>query len=139
MKRPRPTRTAVLAAIVAIATLMVAATARAHHGSGISYDLTKPWTTTATITDFKYINPHPLVLFDRTDEKGVVQHWHSEIITNPSRMIRAGWTKSVAEEAIKPGTVVTLTLATSKAGGFSALITKIVTAKGEEVITADRP
>lgn len=139
MKRLLPGRATVLAVLVAVATLMTAATARAHHGSGISYDLTKPWTTKATILEFKYINPHPLVLFDIIDEKGGVQHWHSEIITNPSRMIRAGWTKSVAEDAIKAGTVVTLTLCTSKAGGYSAVITKIVNAKGEEIITNDRP
>jgi hypothetical protein len=135
MKRRRMIGAAVLAAGVLLAG---ASRPSAHHGSGISYDLTKPWTTKATITDFKYINPHPLVLFDRTDEKGEVQHWHSEIITNPSRMIRAGWAKSKAEEALKPGTMVTLTLATAKAGGFSAVITKIVNEQGVEVVTNDR-
>jgi hypothetical protein len=119
----------------ALLIVLLPAVAAAHHGSGISYDLTKPWTTKATLTEFKYINPHPLVLFDRVGEDGMVQHWHSEIITNPSRMIRAGWTKSKAEEALKPGAVVTLTLATAKAGGFSAVIIKIVNAAGEEVVT----
>ena len=106
----------------------------AHHGSAISYDLTKPWTSKATIVEFKYINPHPLVLFDIVDEKGNVQHWHSEIITNPSAMIRNGWTKSRSEEALKPGTKVTLTVCTSKAGGQAGVITKIVNEQGEEVL-----
>ena len=109
----------------------------AHHGSGISYDLTKPWESKATIVDFKYINPHPLVLFDIKDAKGEVQHWHSEIITNPSRMIRSGWGKTRSEEALKPGTVVTLTLCTSKAGGYAAVITKIINEKGEEILTGE--
>jgi hypothetical protein len=107
----------------------------AHHGSGISYDLTKPWTTKATIVDFKYINPHPLMLFDIVDEKGTVQHWHSEIITNPSNMIRNGWGKIRSEEALKPGTKVTLTVCTAKAGGQAGVVTKILNEAGEEIIT----
>ena len=111
----------------------------AHHGSGISYDMTKPWTTKAVVTDWKFINPHPILLFDITDEKGNVAHWHSEIITQPSWMVRAGWTKSRTEEALKPGTAVTLTLCTSKVGGTSAVVTKIVNDKGEEIVTNATP
>lgn len=111
----------------------------AHHGSGISYDMTKPWTTKAVVTEWKYLNPHPILLFDITDEKGNVAHWHSEIITQPSWMIRAGWTKSRSEQALKPGTVVTLTLCTSKAGGTSAVVTKILNEKGEEIVTNGTP
>jgi hypothetical protein len=132
----RNTHRKVLAVMAAVAGLLfVCAPMFAHHGSGISYDLTKPWTTKATIVDFKYINPHPLVLFDRVNEKGEVEHWHSEIITNPSNMIRNGWGKTRSEEALKLGTKVTLTVCTAKAGGQAAVITKIVNEAGEEVIT----
>jgi hypothetical protein len=128
-------QTKLLASMAVMAGLMVSFPMLAHHGSGISYDLTKPWNTKAVIVDFKYINPHPLVLFDRTNEKGEVEHWHSEIITNPSNMIRQGWGKSRSEEALKAGTKVTLTVCTAKAGGQAAVITKIVNEQGEEIIT----
>jgi Family of unknown function (DUF6152) len=129
-------RTKFLAVVAVVAgLLMISAPMFAHHGSGISYDLTKPWTTKATIVDFKYINPHPLVLFDRVNEKGEVEHWHSEIITNPSNMIRNGWGKIRSEEALKTGTKVTLTVCTAKAGGQAAVITKIINEAGEEIIT----
>ncbi len=124
------------AAVLAFAS-MQAAPAMAHHGSNISYDLSKSYEQKATITQFGYINPHPIVLFDVTNKKGEVEHWHSEIVTNPSRMIRSGWGKIRSEAALKPGTVVTLTLSPAKAGGFSALITKIVNDKGEEIITGN--
>jgi Family of unknown function (DUF6152) len=117
--------------------ILLAAPAMAHHGSNISYDLSKSWEQKATITKFGYINPHPIVLFDVKNAKGEIEHWHSEIVTNPSRMIRSGWGKIRSEEALKPGTVVTLTLSPAKAGGFSALITKIVNDKGEEIITGN--
>src|SRR5262245_21612865 len=108
----------------------------AHHGSGISYDLEKPWTTKATITEFRYENPHPTMFFDRVNEKGQMEHWASELITNPSFLVRAGWTKTRSLAAMKPGTPVTLTLCTAKAGGLSAVVTKIVNDKGEEILAA---
>lgn len=132
MKSNRNAAAAMLAGI-----LLAAVPAMAHHGSNISYDLSKSWEQKATITKFGYINPHPIVLFDVTNKKGEVEHWHSEIVTNPSRMIRSGWGKIRSEAALKPGTVVTLTLSPAKAGGFSALITKIVNDKGEEIITGN--
>lgn len=119
---------------VAASLLMVSAPMFAHHGSGISYDLTKPWTTKAVMVDFKYINPHPLMLFDIVDEKGNVQHWHAEIITNPSAIIRNGWGKTRSEEALKPGTKVTLTVCTAKVGGQAGVVTKILNEQGEEII-----
>ena len=125
------------AALFVAAALLLAGTAMAHHGSNISYDLSKSYEQKATITQFGYINPHPIVLFDVTNKKGQVEHWHSEIVTNPSRMIRSGWGKIRSEAALKPGTVVTLTLSPAKAGGFSALITKITNDKGEEIITGN--
>lgn len=128
-------RTAALSLLGGV--ILLATPAMAHHGSNISYDLSKSWEQKATITKFGYINPHPIVLFDVTNDKGKVEHWHSEIVTNPSRMIRSGWGKIRSEEALKVGTVVTLTLSPAKAGGFSALITKIVNDKGEEIITGN--
>ena len=132
----RPEMKNISVAVLAIVGVLVMSVSMfAHHGSGISYDLTKPWSTKATIVDFKYINPHPLMLFDIVDEKGQVQHWHSEIITNPSRMIRDGWGKTRSEAALKPGTKVTLTVCTAKAGGQAGVVTKIVDEKGNEIIT----
>lgn len=110
--------------------------ALAHHGTGISYDMEKPWTTKATVTEFRYENPHPSMFFDRVNEKGEVEHWISELATNPSFLVRAGWTKTRTLAALKPGTQLTLTLATAKAGGFSAVVSKLVNEKGEEILAA---
>jgi hypothetical protein len=110
--------------------------ALAHHGSGISYDMEKTWTTKATVTEFRYENPHPSMFFDRVNEKGEVEHWTSELVTNPSFLVRAGWTKTRTLAALKPGTKLTLTLATARAGGLSAVVTKLVNEKGEEILTS---
>ena len=105
----------------------------AHHGSSISYDTSKSWTTWATVVKFSYMNPHPTMKFDRTVKDGVVEHWVSELLTNPSMMARQGWTLKKTEEALHPGSRVKLTLATSRAGGFSGIVLAIEAENGEAV------
>jgi hypothetical protein len=106
----------------------------AHHGSAISYDTQHLWTTWATVTEFNYLNPHPSMTFDRTDKNGKVEHWVSELLTNPSELARAGWTKSRSIEALKPGTSVKLYLGTSRVGGMSGIVMKIENEKGENIV-----
>ena len=72
--------------------------------------------------------------FDRTDKNGKVEHWDSELLTNPSVLARAGWTKSRSVEALKPGTRVKLYIGTSRVGGFSGIVMKIENEKGENVV-----
>jgi len=72
--------------------------------------------------------------FDRTLKNGEVEHWVSELLTNPSALARAGWTKSRSVEALKPGTKVKLYIGTSRVGGFSGIVMKIENEKGENVV-----
>lgn len=124
-------------ASLAIALLASAAT-WAHHGSSISYDTANLWTTWATITQFNYLNPHPTMTFDRVVGNDEVEHWVAELLTNPSTMARQGWTRKKTLDALLPGTRVKLSLATSRAGGFSGIVMKIEDEKGQ-VIGGGRP
>ena len=108
--------------------------ASAHHGSAISYDTANLWTTWATVTAFNYLNPHPTLEFDRTTKDGKVEHWVSELLTNPSVLVRAGWTRARSNEAMKPGTRVKLYVGTSRAGGFSGIVMKLENEKGENIV-----
>jgi Family of unknown function (DUF6152) len=117
-----------------VVLLLLSAPIAAHHGSAISYDTTNLWTTWATITEFSYQNPHPTMKFDRTTKDGKVEHWVSELLTNPSVLVRAGWTRTRSNEALKPGTRVKLYLGTSRAGGHSGIVMKIENEKGETIV-----
>lgn len=112
--------------------------AAAHHGSSISYDTTNLWTTWATVKQFNYMNPHPTMTFERSVEGGVVEPWVSELLTNPSMMARQGWTKSKTEQGLGAGARVKLTLATSRAGGYSGIVMMIEDENGD-VIGGGRP
>ena len=121
--------------VTAAATLLVAASAaRAHHGSAISYDTTHLWSTWATVTSFSYQNPHPTMTFDRTTKDGMVEHWVAEMLTNPSVLVRAGWTRAKSVDALKAGTKVKLYVGTSRAGGYSGIVMKIENAQGENIV-----
>lgn len=116
--------------------LMLSAPVGAHHGTGISYQMDKPITMTVVVTEFRYANPHPTIFFDYTNEKGQVEKWATEMITNPSWLMRAGWTKSRSVEALKPGAKVTVTLFRSKAGGNTGAVGTILNERGEEILKA---
>lgn len=120
--------------VAAAVLLMLRASGWAHHGSSISYDTGHLWTTWATVTEFNYLNPHPSMTFDRMTKDGKTEHWVAELLTNPSILVRAGWTKSRSMEALKPGTRVKLYIGTSRAGGYSGIIMKIENEQGESIV-----
>ena len=132
MDRYRKSRGPV-AALAGVMLACTAAVAMAHHGSSISYDMENNWTTWATVTQFNYLNPHPTMTFDRTVEGAEDEHWVAELLTNPSTMARQGWTRRKTLDALAPGTRVRLTLATSRAGGFSGIVLRIEADSGESI------
>jgi hypothetical protein len=122
-----------LALAIGAGLALAAIAATAHHGSSISYDTSNQWTTWATVTRFNYLNPHPTMTFDRVIGDGEVEHWVAELLTNPSTMARQGWTRRRTLEALALGTRVKLTLATSRAGGFSGIVMRIENESGESI------
>jgi hypothetical protein len=75
----------------------------AHHGAA-AYDMSKPVVLKdAVVTEFIWINPHPLIKADYKDEKGNVQHWTMEMGSTVSAQL-IGWTRTT----LAYGDVVTL-------------------------------
>jgi hypothetical protein len=119
--------------MAAVGLALAASSTSAHHGSAISYDVAHVWTTWATVTQFNYLNPHPTMTFDRTVGDGELEHWVAELLTNPSTLARQGWTRRRTLDALAPGTRVKLSLATSRAGGFSGIVMQIEDQNGEVI------
>jgi hypothetical protein len=106
--------------------LLVSVTAPAHHGNA-AYS-TEEITLQATVTKFRFVNPHVLIYFDITTEEGELQHWQSEL-TAPNRLARGGWTKT----SFKPGDKVEISGRAAKNNGHSVRINKMVLPDGEIV------
>jgi hypothetical protein len=125
-----------MAALLAAGTLLMATPpATAHHGTNISYDRSKQFTAQAVVTEFEYRNPHPELHVDLKDDKGAVVKWSLELLPNPAQLIRTGWSRAKANEALKPGTPVMVTIAPSKAGGVVGLLLRVTSLSGEELVT----
>ena len=105
----------------------------AHHGTNISYDHNRPITFKATVTEFRYTNPHCQIYFDVKDDKGDVEHWSGEL-TSPYNLTRGGWPMSRSVKELPPGTPITITVFPSKAGTAVGVVSKVLNAKGEEIL-----
>src|SRR5262245_48962105 len=111
--------------------ILVGTPAFAHHGTGVSYDASKPVTLKGTVTEFRYANPHPQLYFDATDEKGNVVHWSGEFYPNPAQLLQGGWGRKRSEAALPFATKVTMTLAPPRAGTPVRAMLQRVSEKGE--------
>jgi len=117
----------------AVMMLLVAAPVTAHHGTLINYDRSKQWTAKVVVTEFRYVNPHAQLFFERRKD-GSVEHFNGELLPNPAQLVRNGWSRKRAVEAMMPGTVVTVTVAPARAGGQTVLVLKIENERGEELL-----
>lgn len=116
-----------LAAMVCVVT--IAGVLFAHHGAS-AYDRSKLTNFKATITDFRYINPHVQIFFDARDDKGSVIHWNCESI-NPGMLSKQGWSKNT----LKAGDQVTLVAFPAREGAPVCLLQKLILADGKTLDT----
>jgi len=117
--------------------LLVGMPLSAHHGTGVSYDASKPLTLKGTVTEFRYANPHPQLFFDVKDDKGNVVHWSGEFYPNPAQLVQSGWGRKRSEAALAPGTSIIVIVAPARAGGPVGAILKLMNEKGEPVVGSD--
>ena len=112
---------------VAIGVLVVSGPVLAHHAA-TNYETDKLITVTGTVTEFRFVNPHPHVYFQVKDESGNVVDWIAESGGPPARWYNSGWRAN----AMKPGDAVTITGGPSKDGRKMLRIRKIVIPSGKE-------
>jgi hypothetical protein len=97
----------------------------AHHG-GAAFEMKAPVVLkNATITEFLWINPHPLIKADYKDEKGNVQNWTMELGGIVGAQL-VGWSRTT----LQAGDVVTLYLWQAKTGALVGRFNKVDFADG---------
>ncbi|HLH30592.1 MAG TPA: DUF6152 family protein, partial [Terriglobia bacterium] len=86
---------------IPLALLVLSAPVLAHHG-GAAYDTSKMTTLSGTITEFQFIQPHPIIYLDVKGANGNVEKWFVEM-TAPNHLVHYGWSghKLHAGEMIK--------------------------------------
>jgi hypothetical protein len=125
-----------LARYIAIGALSsVPLSTSAHHGTGISYDLTvPPVTAKATVTEYRWGNPHCAVFIDIKNDKGAVEHWAIEG-NSPYNWARLGFNR----QTLKAGDEITIVFYKSKVKDATAgVIAKAILPDGKEVLRFQR-
>ena len=111
----------------------------AHHGTPINYNNADMITSKATVTAFDFKNPHVALFFETKDKDGKVTKWSGEMAA-PSVYLRDGWSRKKSEEALKPGTEITVSYFVSKLqehlppGIGAALVARIRNDKDERIL-----
>jgi hypothetical protein len=97
----------------------------AHHGAA-AFDMSAPVVLkNAVVTEFVWINPHPLIKADFKDEQGNVQQWTMEMGSTVSAQL-IGWSRTT----LAPGDVVTLYVWRAKTGATVGRFNKVEFADG---------
>ena len=91
------TATKILIAALAVGTMP----ASAHHSYSM-FDMKKTVAMDATVTKFKWQNPHSFILADVQSPDGK-ENWAIEM-TSPNNLVQEGWKRT----SLKPGDRVTL-------------------------------
>jgi hypothetical protein len=113
-----------LRALAAAALFFFTPTAEAHHGAA-AYDLSSSTSLDATVTSFRWANPHGLIEFDTRRDDGALQHWTAET-AGLTILLRAGWSKS----ALTPGARVTIVGHAAHNRSLTMILERVVFADG---------
>jgi hypothetical protein len=90
--------------VCAVALLLSAKGASAHHSFSAVYDDKQTVAVTGVVTQFRFVNPHALMSLDVTDEAGKVVKWTVEF-AGRLNLSEVGW----SADSIKSGERVTVT------------------------------
>jgi hypothetical protein len=100
------------------ALAILAAPAAAHHSYAM-FDMTRTVALDATVTQFKWQNPHSFIVADVKVPDGTEQ-WNIEM-TAPANLVQEGWKRT----SVKPGDHVTIYVhplrSGAKGGSFSGV------------------
>jgi hypothetical protein len=117
--------------LMTVCFLMLSTPAMAHHGTGISYDLSKLVSVKGVVVKYAWSNPHSQLYFDVKDAQGNVEHWSAEM-NAPTNLERAGFTRKQMFDFFQPGAEVTVSGFRSKSGAPVVVFSKAVLADGRE-------
>src|SRR5206468_11415301 len=84
--------------------MLAAGSASSHHAFSPVYDEKRLITVVGVVTEFRFINPHALMLMNVTDDAGKVAKWTVEF-AGRLNLSEAGWTA----ESVKAGERITVT------------------------------
>ena len=99
--------------------VMMPRAAEAHHGWS-DFEAAKEVSFQGTVVAFHYTNPHCVVEFEVTDDKGQVKKWEGEF-ASPGELQRKGWNPN----SLEAGDKLTISGHPSRDGSLAIHVSKI--------------
>ena len=111
---------------VAVLGTLSTAVLGAHHG-GAAFDQGQNVTFNGTVTEMTFTNPHILIYWE-IQKDGATEKW-SGWLTAPTKLQRAGWTKTT----LKAGDKIVVSGRPHKGGNHILQINKLIAPDGKEL------
>jgi len=87
---------AVVPVLSGLAAVVLAGPSQAHHSFAVHYDRNLTISQEGIVAEFRFTNPHGILLLDVTNENGEVERWTAET-SAPVYMRRFGWTPDMVK------------------------------------------
>ncbi len=117
------------AAMVLAMLVLTAADAIPHHAFSPVYDEKRVITVAGVVTEFRFVNPHAMMLMDVADDSGNMEKWTVEF-AGRLNLSEFGWTA----DSITPGEKVTVTGNPTHTSSPRMFFRRIVRADGSELL-----
>jgi hypothetical protein len=115
----------------ALAALLCAMPAMAHHSFAAVFDSKQPVELTGTVTRVEWMNPHVWLYLDVANDDGTVESWAFEM-GSPNRLARYGW----HQNSLPAGQVVTVAGSRSRDGSRKGAVDTVTLSTGERLFGA---
>jgi hypothetical protein len=115
-------------AVAVLAGLSVAGAANAHHAFAPVYDASRTVTVAGIVKEFRFVNPHAMLVMDVKDEAGKVVTWTVEF-SGRLNLSNTGWTA----DTIAVGESLTVTGNPTHTNSPRLFFTQLVRANGAEL------
>jgi len=123
--------TPVAVMLVLAALLLAAPSATAHHSFAM-FDFNNTVTITGTVNEFRWTNPHVILLVNVPQKAGDPQVWSMEL-TSPGNLTRLGWSR----RSFKPGDRIQLEFNPLRDGKHGGAFRKATLLDTGQVLTSN--
>jgi len=128
-KKTTGTSTKRLLGLVAVGMSGIATPVAAHHSFAVHYEGERTITVEGIVREFRFRNPHGMILLEAAGEGGGLVEWKIET-NSPNILRRRGWTP----DSMTAGDAVSITGYPARDGSNSMRVYRVEFADGRELI-----